>query len=116
MQNDWVKKARQYNPPLKEKYSKEGDPKEEIEAREAIKHFVTNPEGSTYAMTPLVPELFSALLKARYSRTELSARQLLWREFVAQKTNIPWKKIDKALKLLGGALNFEKAEGVAERI
>ncbi len=114
--SDLKKRARKLNPPLKEIYSKEGDSKEEIEAREAIKHFVTNPEGSIYAMTPLVPELFSALLKARYSRTELSAKQLLWREFVANKENIPWNKIEQGQTLLGQTLNFEKAEGVAERI
>lgn len=119
--NDLVKKARKLNPPLKEIYSRE-DPltqtaqEEEKEAKEAISHFVTNPEGSTYAMTSLVPELFSALLKARYSRTELSARQLLWREFVANKENIPWSKIEEGRTLLDQVLNFEKAEGVAERI
>ncbi|MBI2011588.1 FAD-dependent thymidylate synthase, partial [Candidatus Daviesbacteria bacterium] len=114
--NDWVTKARKYNPPLKEKYSKEGDTKEEKKAREAMKYFVTDPIGSTYALTTFVPELFAALLKARYSRTELSARQLLWREFVSQKENIPWEQILKGKKALDKVLNFEKAEGVAERI
>ncbi len=116
MDNNLIKKARKYNPPLKEKYSKLGDPKEEIAAKEAISHFVTDPEGSTYVLTPYVPELFAALLKARYSRTELSAKQLLWREFVANKEHIPWKKIEEGRTLLDQALNFEKAEGVAERI
>src|SRR3989344_1309758 len=114
--NDLITKSRKLNPPLKEKYSKTGDQEEETAAKNAIAHFVTDPEGSTYALTSLVPELFAALLKARYSRTELSARQLLWREFVAQKVNIPWEKIDQAKKTLDEVLNFEKAEGVAERI
>ncbi len=113
---DFAKKARKLNPSLKEKYSKTDDSKEEKEAKVAMDHFVTDPEGSVYALTPLVPELFAALLKARYSRTELSAKQLLWREFVANKQNIPWKKIDQGQKLLSEALNYEKAEGVAERI
>lgn len=119
--SDLAIKARKFNPPFKEKYSKE-DPStqaaqdEEKEAREALAHFVTDAEGSIYALTPLVPELFAALLKARYSRTELSAKQLLWREFVSQKENIPWKEIDGGREKLEKVLNFEKAEGVAERI
>lgn len=110
------KKARNYNPPLKEKYSKDGKAREEKVARDAMNRFVTDPEGSIYALTPYVPELFAALLKARYSRTELSAKQLLWREFVSQKEKIPWGKIDAGKNLLDKVLNFEKAEGVAERI
>ncbi|MBI3485630.1 FAD-dependent thymidylate synthase [Candidatus Daviesbacteria bacterium] len=113
---DLVKKTRQLNPPLKEKYSKLDDPKEEIEAKKALTHFVTDVNGAIYATTPLVPELFSALLKARYSRTELSAKQLLWREFVANKEGIDWQKILEGREALDSALNFTKAEGVAERI
>ncbi len=116
MNNDLIKKSRKANPPLTEKYSRTDDPKEEQSAIEAMAHFVTNPTGSIYAMTPMVPELFSALLKARYSRTELSAKQLLWREFVAQKTKIPWEKILKGRQLLDEVLNFQRAESVAERI
>lgn len=112
----YAKLARSYNPPLKEQYSKEGNAEEESFAKEAIKHFVTDPEGSTYAMTPYVPELVSALLKARYSRTELSARQLLWREFVAKKVKFSWKLVDAAMEELDDLFNFKKAEGVAERI
>src|SRR5687768_10639547 len=97
---DIAKKARIYNPPREEVYSKDRDPKEEKEAREAMTRFVSDPDGPIYAMKPMVPELFSALLKARYSRTELSAKQLLWREFVSQKTKIPWKKIEKGLDAL----------------
>lgn len=111
-----IKKARKYNPPLKEKYSKENNPKEEKEAQLAMKHFVTDPGGSIYAIRPVVPELFAALLKARYSRTELSAKQLLWREFVSQKEGIPWKKIEVGLDALDEVFNFKRAEGVAERI
>lgn len=113
---DWIKKTRQLNPPLKEKYSKADDPKEEIEAKKALTHFVTDVDGAIYATTSLVPELFSALLKARYSRTELSAKQLLWREFVVNKVGINWKKITAGQTALNEALNFEKAEAVAERI
>lgn len=115
MQN-LAKKARQFNPPLKEKYSKSDDPKEETEAKKALAHFVTDLNGAIYAATSLVPELFAALLKARYSRTQLSAKQLLWREFVFQKINIDWQKIDAARQILDEVLNYKKAEGVAERI
>ena len=114
--NNLSQKSRKLNPPLTEVYSKERDPKEEKEARGAMEHFVTDPEGAIYAITPLVPELFSALLKARYSRTELSAKQLMWREFVAKKTKIPWVKINAGQKLLNEVFNFEKGESVAERI
>lgn len=113
---DLAKKARELNPPLKEKYSKEDDLKEQVVAEEAMTRFVTDPKGAIYVMTPLVPELFSALLKARYSRTELSAKQLLWRELVSQKEKIPWKKIDAGRAALNEVFNFQKAEGVAERI
>ncbi|MDO8618853.1 MAG: FAD-dependent thymidylate synthase [Candidatus Daviesbacteria bacterium] len=109
-------KARKLNPPLKEIYSKERIPEEEKAAHVALKHFVTDPNGAIYATTHLVPELFTALLKARYSRTELSAKQLLWREFVSQKENIPWSEIEKGLGLLDEVLNYSRAEGVAERI
>lgn len=111
-----VKLARKYNPPLKEVYSKTSDPQEEKAAQAAMKRFVTDPNGSTYVIKPIVPELFSALLKARYSRTELSAKQLLWREFVAEKDNINWKTIDKGLRTLDKVFNFKRATGVAERI
>lgn len=111
-----AKLARQLNPPLKEKYSKLDDPKEEAEAKKAVTHFVTDPEGAIYATTSLVPELFAGLLKARYSRTELSAKQLLWREFVSKKENIPWGKVEKGLKILDEVFNFQKAQSVAERI
>ncbi|OGE32190.1 hypothetical protein A2631_05765 [Candidatus Daviesbacteria bacterium RIFCSPHIGHO2_01_FULL_44_29] len=114
--SDLAKAARTFNPPLKEKYSKEGDPRGEEAAQEAMTRFVTNPDGAIYVMTPMVPELFSALLKARYSRTELSAKQLLWREFVGQKESIPWKKIDLGRSALDEVFNFQKAEGMAERI
>lgn len=114
--NNLALKTRRLNPPIKELYSKEGNPVEEIEAKEAMKHFVTDPEGAIYAISPLVPELFSALLKARYSRTELSAKQLLWREFVSKKEGIDWQKINIGLKELDEAFNFGKAEGMAERI
>jgi thymidylate synthase ThyX len=113
---NWIQKSRKLNPPLKEEYSKNGDKKEEIEAREAMRRFVSDPDGSIYAVKSIVPELFSALLKARYSRTELSAKQLLWREFVSQKEKIPWKTIDKGLDVLNQVFNFDRAEGVAERI
>lgn len=109
-------KSRKLNPPLKEIYSKDGIAEEEQEAKKSIKHLVTDPEGAIYAMSPLVPELFSALLKARYSRTSLSAKQLLWREFVTIKERIPWGVIVEAHKLLNEVFNFEKAEEVAERI
>jgi len=111
-----AKKTRRLNPPLKEIYSKERNPEEEKWAYEALKHFVTDSTGAIYATTPLVPELFAALLKARYSRTELSAKQLLWREFVSQKENIPWSEIQKGLNFLDEVLNYKRAEGVAERI
>lgn len=111
-----AKQTRLLNPPRREKYSKENDPNEEKAAREAIKRFMTDPEGAIYATTSLVPELFAALLKARYSRTELSAKQLLWREFVSQKEDIPWEKIEGGLKALDEVLNYSRAEGVAERI
>ena len=82
--NKLVKQTRGYNPPLEEKLSgNKENPEEENEAQEALNYLVTDSKGSIYAMTPLVPELFSALLKARYSRTELSAKQLLWWEFIA---------------------------------
>jgi len=109
-------KSRKHNPPLKEVYSKEGNPSEEKEARLAMEKFVTDPNGAIYAITPFVPELFSALLKARYSRTELSAKQLLWREFVAKKTRIPWGKINAGMDALNEVFNFNRAEGMAERI
>ncbi len=111
-----AKLTRKLNPPFKEKYSKEGKLDEEVAAREAMKRFVTDPEGSVYGIKPLVPELFSALLKARYSRTELSAKQLLWREFVFQKENIPGHTIDQGLNALNKIFNFQKAESVADRI
>src|SRR5947209_4753878 len=97
MSNKVAKQARIYNPPLKEQYSKANDPQEEKSAQVAMAHFVTNPQGAIYAMKPIVPELFSALLKARYSRTELFAKQLLWREFVSQKEGIDWQKIVQGL-------------------
>jgi thymidylate synthase ThyX len=109
-------KSRKLNPPLKEVYSKDGIKKEEVAAEQAMDYFVTDPKGAIYAIKPIVPELFSALLKARYSRTQLSAKQLLWREFVGGKENIPWKKIDGTLRDLNKVFNFEKAEEVAERI
>ena len=111
-----AKNTRKLNPPLQEIYSKERDPEEEKAAHEALTHFVTDSIGAIYATTPLVPELFAALLKARYSRTELSAKQLLWREFVSQKRDIPWKDIQKGLDKLDEVLNYSRAEGVAERI
>ncbi len=114
--NAIAKKARKLNPPLKEQYSKEGNPVEEKSARESMKNFVTDQDGAIYATSPLVPELFSALLKARYSRTDLSAKQLLWREFVSKKEGIDWKRINHGLSELEEAFNFKKAEGVAERI
>lgn len=113
--NDLGKEARKYNPSLKEKLSSSDDEKEEARARTALEHFVTDPEGSIYAITPYVPELFSALLKARYSRTELSARQLLWREFIANK-KISWKVIDRGMAKLQEAFDYQKAEPMAERI
>src|SRR5437588_310773 len=100
MASNLAKQARKLNPPLPEKYSKEGDLKEEKAAQEAMAHFVTNPNGSIYAMKPIVPELFSALLKARYSRTQLFAKELLWREFVSQKEGIDWVKIEQGLQHL----------------
>lgn len=109
-------KVRKLNPPLKEIYSKEGNPQEESDASRALKYFVTDPDGSIYAIRPVVPELFSALLKARYSRSSLSAKQLLWREFVSKKEGIPWEKIDSLKIELDTVFNFEKAEEVAERI
>lgn len=111
-----IKKTRKLNPPIPEVYSKEGNSVEEIEAKKAMKQFVTDPEGAIYAVSPLVPELFSALLKARYSRTDLSAKQLLWREFVSKKAGINWRIINKGLKELDETFNFKKAEGMAERI
>ncbi len=111
-----VKLARSLNPPPVEIYSKEGNATEELEARKAMKRFVTDLDGSTYATTPLVPELFTALLKARYSRTDLTAKQLLWREFVSKKSGIDWGKINKGLKELSETFNFKKAKTVAERI
>lgn len=115
-QGNLALKSRKLNPPLKEVYSKEGNADEEKAAKKSMEHLVTDPEGAIYAMTPLVPELFSALLKARYSRTALSAKQLLWREFVTIKERIPWGVIVESHKLLNEVFNFEKAEEVAERI
>lgn len=114
--SDLAKKARKYNPPLREKLAGSEDPKEELRAQEALEKFVTNPQGSIYALTSYVPELFAALLPARYSRTELSAKQLLWREFVSSKNKISWNKIDQGKKALDEVFNFTKAESVAERI
>lgn len=121
--NDWARKARFYNPPIKEKYSRDDDPKEEIAAQVAMRYFVTDPEGSIYAIRPLIPELFAALLKARYSRTALSARQLLWREFVTNKQSLLgdskeniWDKIEDTQELIDNIFNFKRAEGMAERI
>lgn len=111
-----AKITRKLNLPLKEIYSKAKLAEEEKSAHEALKHFVTDSTGAIYATTALVPELFAALLKARYSRTELSAKQLLWREFVSQKENIPWKEIEKGLGALDEVLNYKRAAGVAERI
>lgn len=111
-----IKQARKLNPPIPEVYSKEGNSIEEAEGKKAMKNFVTDESGAIYATTPLVPELFTALLKARYSRTDLTAKQLLWREFVSKKTGIDWAKIKKGLGELEEAFNFKKAEGVAERI
>lgn len=111
-----VKQTRVLNPPPPEIYSKENNPQEELEARKAMKRFVTNLDGSTYATTPLVPELFTALLKARYSRTDLTAKQLLWREFVSKKSGIDWVTINKGLKELSETFNTKKAKTVAERI
>jgi thymidylate synthase ThyX len=111
-----AKQARKLNPPLTEKYSKTDDPNEEKAAQVAMEHFVTSPQGSIYAIKPIVPELFSALLKARYSRTQLFAKELLWREFVSQKEGIDWAKIEEGLNHLDEVFNFQKAEGMAERI
>lgn len=116
MSSKLIKQTRALNPPLQEKYSKEGNQQEEKAAREALSHLVTDVMGAIYATTSLVPELFAGLLKARYSRTELSAKQLLWREFVSQKENIPWKEIEKGLGALDEVLNYKRAESVAERI
>ncbi len=109
-------RTRELNSPLSEVYSKIGDQAEEKAAREAMKHFVTDEQGSVYALTPLVPELFAGLLKARYSRTELSAKQLLWREFVGKKEDIPWDTVESGLEALEEVFNFKRAEQVAERI
>ncbi len=109
-------RARFYNPSLKQTYSAVGNANEEKAALRAMQYFVTDPEGSIYALTPMVPELFAALLKARYSRTELSARQLLWREFVSKKRWIPWKKIRASGQILDEVLNYARAEAMAERI
>lgn len=114
--NDTAKLARKHNPPRSETYSKDRNAIEEHEAKTAMIKFVSDPVGPIYAIRPIVPELFSALLKARYSRTELSARQLLWREFVSQKENIPWTKIEKGLDALDEVFNFKRGESVAERI
>jgi thymidylate synthase ThyX len=111
-----ITRARELNPPLPEVYSKTNNPKEEANAKRFMKLAVTDPEGSIYGIRPIVPELFAALQKARYSRTDLSARQLLWREFVAQKTRIPWKKIEAGIAAQGQVFNYERGEGVAERI
>lgn len=113
---DWAEKSRKLNPPLVEQYSKTGDKKEEKEAAKAMGYFVSDPIGSIYALKSAVPELFAGLLKARYSRTELSARQLLWREFVEQKENIPWKVIEQGQAALNQVFNYQRGEGVAERI
>lgn len=109
-------RARHYNPPLQDQYSKTGDEAEEQAGHAAMEQFVTDPDGAIYAVKPIVPELFSALLKARYSRTELSAKQLLWREFVSQKEDIPWQTIEAGLSALNHVFNFEKAQGMADRI
>lgn len=115
--NKIVKQTRAYNPPLEEKLSgNKENPEEENEAQVALNYLVTDSKGSVYAMTPLVPELFSALLKARYSRTELSAKQLLWREFIALKKDIDWEKILAGRVMLDEVFNYKRAEGVAERI
>ena len=116
MAKELAEKAREYNPPLPEQLSSSGDPEEEAGAREAIEHFVTDPDGAIYATTPYVPELFAALITARYSRTELSAKQLMWREFVGKKDGIPWGEIDQGMNALRGVFNYDRAEGLAERI
>jgi len=116
MISDIAKNARKHNPPREEVYSKDRNPKEEKEARMAMEKFVSDPNGPIYAIKPIVPELFSSLLKARYSRTELSAKQLLWREFVSQKEDIPWQQIEKGLDALDEVFNFKRGESVAERI
>lgn len=108
--------TRKYNSPLPEIYGSTGDKSEETAAKKAMERFVTNPLGSVYALTPYVPELFAALLKARYSRTELSARGLLWREFVSNKDGIDWRGIDAGMKALNEVFNYEKAESMAERV
>lgn len=114
--NELAEKSRKYNPPLKEVYSATGDKTEERRAKAAMERFVTDPEGAVYALTPYVPELFAALLKARYSRTELSAKQLLWREFVSEKTDIPWKKIDQGIEALQKVFDYQRAEAMAGRV
>jgi thymidylate synthase ThyX len=114
--SDLATLARKHNPPREEVYSKDRDPKEEKEAKIAMEKFVSDAYGPIYAVKPIVPELFSSLLKARYSRTELSAKQLLWREFVSQKADIPWKQIEKGLDALDEVFNFKRGESVAERI
>lgn len=113
---DMVERARFYNPPLKEQLSRSGDTKEESAARVAIEHFVTNPDGAIYAFTRYVPELFAALIKARYSRTELSARQLIWREFVAKKEDISWGAINDGMGALQEIFDYKRAEGMADRV
>src|SRR5947209_297659 len=105
--------ARHYNQPFKpgerEQLSRSGDPKEEARLRQVIEHSVTNPDGSIYALTTFVPELFAALLKARYSRTELSARQLLAREFVDKDYKIPWGILNAAQNSRNVLFNYKRA-------
>lgn len=113
---DLIERARFYNPSIKEQLSSTGDSEEEVAARVAIEHFVTNPEGPFYAFTPYVPELYAALIIARYSRTDLSARQLLWREFVAHKKDIPWDVIDEGMESLKELFDYRRARGMARRV
>ncbi|MBI4038090.1 FAD-dependent thymidylate synthase [Candidatus Daviesbacteria bacterium] len=114
--NELVERAKFYNPPIKEQLSFSGDPEEETAARVAIEHFVTDPDGPFYAFTPYVPELYAALIIARYSRTDLSARQLIWREFVAHKKDIPWEVIDGGMEALRVIFDYRRARSMAERV
>lgn len=112
-----AKRARFYNPPLKEQLSRSGEPKEERAARRAIEHFVTDPKASVYAFDPFyVPEFFASLIKARYSRTELSARQLIWREFISARLSIPWGDINRGTRALKTIFDYQRAESLGRRV
>ncbi|MDO8429335.1 MAG: FAD-dependent thymidylate synthase [Candidatus Daviesbacteria bacterium] len=111
-----IKLTRSFNPPLKQNYSSTGSFQEQKAAERAIQYLVSDPQGSVYLTTPMVPEILVSLCMARYSRTELSAKELLWREFVGNKRWIPWKTILKGKESLDKMFNLQKAQEVAERI